>query len=107
MSADNWTQCPRCQVDDESRQDALIKIANDAYGRVSPDEYEIARQNALHPDFEEDTFREDYEFYGAELGVVRYTYSGECTVCGLEVEFNGEHRFYDTANRHEVSNGKT
>ena len=57
MSADNWTECPRCESEDT-------------------------------------TFREDYEFYGAETGTVSYTYSGYCRECELLVTFEGERKFY-------------
>ena len=33
------------------------------------------------------TFREDYEFYGAETGMVTIEYSGSCTECGLTLQF--------------------
>lgn len=36
-------------------------------------------------------FREDYEFYGIEDGVVKVTYSGHCQECGAGVKFSHEH----------------
>jgi hypothetical protein len=61
MSADNWTQCPRCKGD----------------------------------------WREDYEFYGAENGVLEVSYSGRCvgashngSGCGLEYIIDEAHEIY-------------
>jgi len=34
-----------------------------------------------------ETFREDYEFYGASEGVLHISYSGHCGVCGLSPSF--------------------
>jgi hypothetical protein len=62
MSADNWAVCPSC-----------VRYL------VSPSE----------PDPR--TFREDYEIYVAEDGVVRVSYSGHCERCGSGVDFKTEH----------------
>jgi hypothetical protein len=37
-----------------------------------------------------DTFREDYEIYGAEDGTVTVTYSGSCQSCGLSLSFRDD-----------------
>jgi len=36
------------------------------------------------------TWREDYEFYGAEDGVLSIRYEGACTTCGLSHKFNDD-----------------
>ena len=59
MSADNWAVCPRC-----------LKRAPDGADK-----------------WEYQTFREDYEFWGAEEGHVTATYSARCHVCGLTLNF--------------------
>jgi hypothetical protein len=64
MSANNWTWCPKCQADDGIYVD----------GR--------------------EQFREDYEFWGAKDGVVKWSYSGHCGECGLGVDFQGERKFW-------------
>jgi hypothetical protein len=66
MSADNWVICPRC------RERAGI-YASEA----------------------ERTFREDYEFYGAETGEVTARYRGRCTVCGLSGQIDHSTSFFD------------
>jgi hypothetical protein len=93
MSADNWAQCPRCL----KRHEAAIAEAEAAvaasYGKVSVEEFDLARQRVESKKAErlEDNFREDYEIYGAEEGVVTVTYGGKCTVCDLSLTFKHEH----------------
>lgn len=92
MSADNWAQCPRCtairRVEQSSTEDRL----REAYGRVPVEEFDQMREDAdaekcsaVHP-----SFREDYEFYGAEDGVLSIRYSGGCKVCGLKHTFSAD-----------------
>ena len=50
MSADNWAICPN------------------------------SHSHTGNPDDEDETFREDYEFYGAETGTLHISYSGHCSV---------------------------
>jgi hypothetical protein len=38
-----------------------------------------------------ETFREDYEIYGAETGTVKVYYGGSCENCGLTLNFEHEH----------------
>lgn len=40
-------------------------------------------------------FREDYEFYGAESGTLKFYYSGLCSDCGLSLVLS-EHREFWT-----------
>ncbi len=42
----------------------------------------------LRPD--EYNFREDYEIYGAETGIVKVRYGGHCTSCDSGVDFQFE-----------------
>lgn len=97
MSADHWAVCPRCLV--RARADAMEKsrAAAEAYGKVPVEEWQAMNQAAIDavPDPENfRTFREDYEFYGADEGAVTATYKGECQTCGLSVSFRHEHPFY-------------
>jgi len=43
---------------------------------------------------EKSSFREDYEFYGAESGTISWDYSGYCRECELQVTFTGERKFF-------------
>lgn len=99
MSADNWANCPRCFARAKLESEARFQQAVDAYGKVPPDEYEALREAAqvsVDPD-SFNTFREDYEFYGAFEGTVIASYGGGCDVCGLSVSFRHEQKFYDPA----------
>lgn len=60
MSADGYALCPRCNPP-EGEQDLF--------------------------DDSKFTWREHYEFWGIEKGVLKIDYSGECDVCGLEMEY--------------------
>lgn len=74
MSADNWAVCPRC----------IGEARSIDFGPIVPEvDEELYR-----------TFREDYEFYGADEGVVTASYSGHCRKCGLETDFEHAHRFF-------------
>jgi len=95
VSADNRAKCPRCAKRTEA---ALLKrelAVAESYGTVSIEDFDRARadladersaaQGALP------TFREDYEIYGAEDGIVHVDYSGSCQECGLSLSFTHEH----------------
>ena len=91
MSADNWEYCPRCTRREEVRLGERQVEVDALYGKVSVEEFNTARA-ALDEEREaftnrRATFREDYEFYGADTGVVKVEYSGECTICGLKLSF--------------------
>lgn len=98
MSADNWAICPRCLDRAKAASAARFQTAVDAYGKVPPDEYERLRSEAQTPIDEDSfqTFREDYEFYGASEGTVVASYSGHCGTCNLGVDFKHEHKFYES-----------
>lgn len=99
MSADNWAICPQCRDRAQADRTARLKEAFDAYGKVSPEEFEAMRAAADVP-FDAgkfQTFREDYEFYGASDGTITADYSGHCGVCDLGVDFRHEHPFYPAA----------
>ncbi len=46
-------------------------------------------------------FREDYEI-GVEGNRVEWTYSGQCTKCGLKASVEGAKRFWDSIAMEEV-----
>jgi len=99
MSADNWATCPRCLRREQIRLNSERVEAQSLYGRVDRQEYEAAiaalpSQSTPDPD-DFTTFREDYEFYGAEDGVIVADYKGMCSKCGLSVELRAEKRFWE------------
>jgi len=90
MSADNWAVCPRCEKKRQAKiRETEAEVAA-AYGKVSVDKFDAMRESLaeLRTAEPEPTFREDYEFYGVEAGVLRIDYGGSCQVCGLEQEFH-------------------
>lgn len=97
MSADNWAICPRCVYNARKEAEERFEAARAAYGNVPAAEYEALRAAAQVPVDPEsfDTFREDYEIYGAEDGTITVTYSGSCNTCGLGLHFRIEKPFYD------------
>ena len=95
MSADNWARCPRCHARALAEFEKREKMIEAAYGQVSIEEFDLMRER-LDNDREKhenarETFREDYEFFGADQGVVTAKYSGECNVCGLKLKFEENH----------------
>jgi hypothetical protein len=46
MSANNWTQCPRCYIVNREKADEKDKIASEAYGKVSPEQFDTLRDEA-------------------------------------------------------------
>jgi hypothetical protein len=93
VSADNWAVCPRCDQRHEAEVEAKFKAVDDAYGKVPMAEFTemTAAARAFSQTKVDPTFREDYEFYGAEDGVVVAAYRGQCTVCALSLTFKHEH----------------
>ncbi len=98
MSADNWAVCPRCLAEALTEYRAELDCVGALYGEVPVEEFDTARA-ALTPPNRDDfqTFREDYEFYGAEQGEVTASYSGHCSKCGLGLDFKESRRFWGEA----------
>ena len=105
MSADNWAVCPRCLYCARAKADAEREAVMALYGSIPVEEFD-AKRAALEP-VDPDTyatFREDYEFYDAELGEVHAFYKGACSTCGLSVELEASKQFWTPADeRAEVS----
>lgn len=95
MSADNWTVCPRC-FDNAIRKAAQAKATvMNLYGKIPVEEFDAKRAALADPvkgDFE--TFREDYEFFGAHDGEIHASYKGHCSKCGLHVELKVSKKFW-------------
>lgn len=66
MSADNWEVCPRC-----------LHEAGEGADRE-----------------QHRTLREDYEWYGADKGVIEGAYSCACRVCGLTASASVRRQFW-------------
>lgn len=100
MSASNWAFCPRCM---QGRAEALAFREAEVqamYGRVPVEEFDAARRSLEAAKLEgireerDETFREDYEIWGAEGGVVKVRYRGACESCGLSLAFEHEHELF-------------
>lgn len=95
MSASHWAICPRCKARRQRKADAAADEARAAYGKVSVQEFDEMRTRVdelrAMDDEVDCNFREDYEIYGAEEGMVIVDYSGECRFCGLKLTFRHEH----------------
>lgn len=104
MSASNWAVCPACKEHRRARAAAAHQVAAEAYGTLPIEQFDRLRAEAEHAAarVEEDsdstrTFREDYEFYGADTGTVHASYRGSCITCGLSLSFQHEHVLFPPA----------
>ena len=93
MSADNWTQCPRCYVTNRAKAEELERIASESYGKVSAEKFDQLRDDAksfrkaISGDSNfTDTLREDYSI-GIEDDEFSVGYSGYCQTCGFSFDY--------------------
>jgi alkylation response protein AidB-like acyl-CoA dehydrogenase len=95
MSADNYAMCPRCQKALDGTVDTLSRRMAEGYGKVPVAEYAELQSKlaeaAVKAHAGSQTFREDYEIYGAADGDVVVDYGGSCTECGLRLTFTDHH----------------
>jgi hypothetical protein len=98
VSADNYAICPRCFQEACEKAAAERQRVTGLYGTLPVEEFD-AQRAALKTVEAEDyrTFREDYEFYGADDGEIRADYSGHCSVCSLQTELTARRRFWPEA----------
>ena len=94
MSADNYTQCPRCRENLVKQADELAKEVVHKYGIISMEEWtELQREakrlksDVLNGSEDHYEFREDYETYLDSDGWVQISYRGSCSQCGLSYRF--------------------
>lgn len=98
MSADNWTTCPKCLAQAQSRRAGREKEIESAYGTVPLEEFKtlqeaVSATNKVNPD-DYESLREDYEIFGARTGTVSISYRGSCSNCGLLIDFKYNRPFY-------------
>lgn len=93
MSADNWTQCPRCLKRRAAEVENKTTQVEGAYGKVPVEQFDRLRAEleSLKSDRVDDTFREDYEIVGADEGFIEVIYRGSCGTCNLRTEFKHSH----------------
>lgn len=88
MSADNWTNCPKCMKIAVEEKDKENKEAAESYGKVSEIEYIQILEKAQADINMEQTLREDYEFYMEDDGTLTANYRARCDRCGFKHESN-------------------
>lgn len=93
MSADNWTQCPRCTETYHAECKRLYNEIDARYGQVPIEEFDEFRKQVEDfiqkgVDFQ---FREDYGM-GVDEGTFYVEYRGFCRTCGLKFSFNHEEK---------------
>lgn len=88
MSADNWTICPKCKINNEAvREQERRRIAT-AYGKVTPEQYkEMCHKYDTQPE-QAHTLREDYGQGIDEDGEYSCIYRCSCIVCGFSFNFS-------------------
>lgn len=96
MSASSWTTCPRCVERHQVAVNAKIQAAANAYGKIPVEEWTDMHEAARAADIplEAESFREDYEVWGASEGTIYFSYTGSCTECGLGLSFSEERPFF-------------
>jgi hypothetical protein len=92
MSADNWTQCPRCaRARGVEAENKAVQVEA-SYGNVTVEEFDQLRSELadLRARPVDETFREDWEI-GVFDGEFYVKYKGVCGTCNLRYEFKHEH----------------
>lgn len=94
MSANNWAVCPVCLSRAVTRYLDAANELSKAYGVVNFAEFDALRNKVAvkgvnESDFQ--TFREDWEIYGADVGSVTVAYYGVCGICGSSCKFTSTH----------------
>lgn len=96
MSANNWTQCPRCYVTNLTKAKELDKAASEAYGKVPVEQFDELRDKArsfreaiVTDDKFSSSLREDWDL-GIHKGKFYVSYGASCSTCGFEFRYKHE-----------------
>lgn len=89
MSADNWTQCPKCAANKLAQLETMHRKLREACGNVDADKFlemreKVSRFEAERPD---NNLREDYEIGTYDSGVLDIDYHCNCNACGFGFSF--------------------
>jgi len=90
MSADNWAICPKCEKLEKESINLKRKKADDSYGKVSKEEYEMLNFEASQTPQLHQTLRENYEIGINENGEFMIVYRCSCKTCGFSKNFRHE-----------------
>lgn len=87
MSADNWTQCPKCKVRLVKEHERLKDSTSKSYGKIPADEYIKNVKELPRLPLITESLREGWDIgiYGTDFTV---SYKGSCQDCGFEFVFN-------------------
>ena len=88
MSADNWTQCPKCKKSEENTKAALLEATKRDYGKIKASEYLELVKKAEAPIKMGDNLREDYYMSISSDGIFEASYSALCERCGFKHKFS-------------------
>ena len=87
MSADNYTECPKCRLNAERDRRLLEDRIKKSYGVVSAQEYHRMEKELENPIKPTGVLREDYSI-GINTGVFKVDYIGTCAECGFSFKFS-------------------
>lgn len=92
MSADKWTECPRCYARTEGEYEALQKRVESEYGKLPKDEYfKLVKEAKEAPCGRTDKhLRVYYNISTDQYGNFSVVYSCRCRVCAFEHTFKHE-----------------
>ncbi len=94
MSADNWTQCPRCLQSYHTEVARRLNEVAALYGTVPIDEFDASRKevDGFIKNGLDSQFREDYETFLDDDGWVKISYRGFCRTCSLSFKFEHQEK---------------
>jgi hypothetical protein len=89
VSADNWTQCPKCEAEARKRDVRRLAKIQAAYGKVTSEEF-VRAINEFSPEAgsHDNNLREDYEQGMGKDGAYTVTYSCSCNTCAFSWKFS-------------------
>lgn len=96
MSADNWTDCPKCRAKAFGSLSNREQKHSESYGKIDAKKW-VENQRGIEAEWDElnsgkhfQTFRENYQIGVDCDGTFSVTYRGLCTKCGAEYKFENE-----------------
>ena len=87
MSADNWTQCPKCMEKDLERKKNAEKDRDEAYGKVDRIKFLELEKIANEPVKHQCCFGEWNEFHLDSDCKLFFRYYCECSNCGFKGKY--------------------
>lgn len=91
MSADNWRECPNCDVRKAIHEMSLLEALTESYGVDTQEQYEVKKLALAEYEAKEleITLREDYGFnFDTDSMELDISYKCSCEVCGFNFSHN-------------------